>query len=176
MLLFEGRVLFLSSFLISAEEGVMSNLRDLLGGLGPERWEEEGLVGKFKLQLKKSSIAIVPKRGNGFCLRKGGTEILLSAHEYTPKTLANEGKGWWAVSQTFIQEAEAGELPWGVIFLLGNSTSESSTGYWLPGADFLKGEPGLPDSQGKRHVHLEKLERVAKRFYSTEEFCSLIDI
>jgi hypothetical protein len=154
----------------------MSDLGEILDGLRRERWEEEGLAGKFKLQLEKSSIAIVPKRGNGFCLRKGDTEILLSAHEYTPKTLATEGKGWWAVTQNFIEEAEAGELPWGVMFLLGNSTSESWTGYWLPGADFWEGEPGPPDSDGKRHVHLEKLERVAKRFCSAEEFCFLVDI
>jgi hypothetical protein len=72
----------------------MSNLGDILDGLRRERWEGEGLVGNFKLQLEESSIEIVSKRGNSFCLRKGDTIILLSAHEYTPKTLATEGKGW----------------------------------------------------------------------------------
>jgi hypothetical protein len=49
-------------------------------------------------------------------------------------------------------------------------------GYWLPGADFEEVDPGAPDSDGKRHIYLEKLEKVAERFYSVKEFCSLIDI
>ncbi|MEK7762322.1 MAG: hypothetical protein AAB433_12125 [Nitrospirota bacterium] len=156
----------------------MSNLGDILDGFRRERWEGEGLVGNFKLQLEERSIEIVSKRGNSFCLRKGDTAILLSAHEYTPKTLATEGKGWWAVSQNFIEGAEAGaaEFPWGVVFLLGNSTGESWIGYWLSGADFEEVDPGAPDSDGKRHIYLEKLEKVAERFYSVKEFCSLVDI
>lgn len=156
----------------------MSNLGQILDGLRRERWEEEGLVGKFKSQLNENGIEILLQKGNTFSLKKGDKAILLSAHEYTPKTLATKGKGWWAVSQNFIEgaEAEAAVFLWGVVFLLGNSTSESWMGYWLPGADFEEVDPGAPDSDGKRHIYLEKLEKVAERFYSVKEFCSLIDI
>ena len=156
----------------------MSNLRDILGGLRRERWQEEGLVGNFKSQLEENGIEIIPKRGNGFCLKNGDKLISLSAHEYTPQTLATEGKGWWAVSQSFIEEAEAEavEFLWGIVFFLGNSTSESWTGYWLPGADFAEVAQGAPDSDGKRHIYLEKLEKVAERFETVKEFCSLIDL
>lgn len=51
----------------------MSNLGDILDSLRRERWAGEGLVGNFKLQLEESSIEIVSKRGNSFCLRKGDT-------------------------------------------------------------------------------------------------------
>lgn len=156
----------------------MSNLGDILDSLRRERWAEEGLVGNFKLQLEEYGVEIVPKRGNSFLLKKGEEEILLSAHEYTPQTLATEGKGWWAVSQNFIEDAEKEPrgLLWGAVFLLGTSMDESWTGYWLTGADFEEVEPGTPDSDGKRHVYLEKLESVAERFHSVREFCSLIHI
>jgi hypothetical protein len=156
----------------------MSNLGQILDGLRRERWEEEGLVGNFKSQLNENGIEILPRKGNTFSLRKEEKEILLSAHEYTPQTLATEGKGWWAVSQNFIEEAEAGsgELSWGIVFMLGSSTSEAWTGYWVSDAKFEEVEAGAPDSDGKRHIYLEKVERAAERFYSVKEFCSLIDI
>ena len=156
----------------------MSNLEEILDGLRRERWEEEGLVGNFKSQLNENGIEILHQKGNTFSVRKGDKEILLSAHEYTPQTLATEGKGWWAVSQSFIEEAEAGsgELPWGIVFMLGSSTSEAWTGYWLVGSKFEEVEAGAPDSDRKRHIYLEKLGRVAERFYSVRAFCSLVDI
>lgn len=156
----------------------MSNLGEILDDLKRERWEEGGLVGNFKLQLKESGVVILEKRGNSFSLRKEGMEMLLSAHEYTPQTFATEGKGWWAVTQNFIEEAEAGveERPWGLVFLRGSSTSKAWRGYWLPGAEFEEADAGPPDSDGKRHIQLEKLERVAKQFYSGKEFISLIDV
>ncbi len=138
----------------------MSNLGQILDGLRRERWEEEGLVGNFKSQLNENGIEILPRKGNTFSLRKEEKEVLLSAHEYTPQTLATEGKGWWAVS----------------LFMLGSSTSEAWTGYWVSDAKFEEVEAGAPDSDGKRHIYLEKVEKVAERFYSVKEFCSLIDI
>jgi len=156
----------------------MNNLGEILDGLRRERWENEGLVGSFKLELGKAGFAIVEKRGNSFVLRGKATELLLSAHEYTPQILKTEGKGWWAVSQSFIEEAEIGEgkIPWGTVFLLGSSTSEAWTGFWLPGDKFEEVEPGSPDSDKKRHIYLEKLEKVAKPFHSAGEFCCLVGL
>ena len=48
----------------------MSNLGQILDGLRRERWEEEGLVGKFKSQLNENGIEILLQKGNTFSLKK----------------------------------------------------------------------------------------------------------
>lgn len=156
----------------------MGNLGEILDGLRRDRWGEEGLVGNFKLQLEECGVEILRMRGNGFCLKGKSIKLLLSVHEYTPQTVKTEGKGWWAVSQNFIDEAEtATEVhQWGVVCFLGHSKSEAWTGYWVSGDKFDEVDAGSPDSDGKRHIYLEKLERVADKFISVREFCDFTEL
>ena len=152
------------------------SVKEFVERIAQEMREKEGLVGQFTLDLEKEGITITRRKGNSFRAEWAGVSVDVSAHEDTPIALGTEGKGWWAVMHSFVEEmirrdeeTDPVRVGWGVVLILGGPKS----GYWwIAGKDFYDVFTRPPDSAGKYNVSIsvEEAPKLAHPFRSVRDF------
>ena len=141
-------------------------------------WEGEGLVGQFKLDLKKEGVEITQGRGNSCLLKKGEMSVGVLIYQYTPQNRHTEHKGFWDVGQQMVErmQREKNECgrDWGVVFLLGTFEEASlNVGFWVTSEDFRSDRVKLSlDSSNRYKVNLQDLE---DRCLANEKFSTVGD-
>ena len=129
-------------------------------------WEVEGLVGQFKLGLKKVGVEITETEGNrnSCVLKKGGMSTGVLIYPYTPRNLHTEHKGLWGVRQEMVErmqrEKEEIGRDWGVVFLLGTFKETTlNRAFWVTSENFERDRTQLSlDAKGEYKVNLQDLE------------------
>jgi len=165
------------------DEGTRETLEEFFKKSKCERWDGQGLVGQFKLDLDSQGVLIEEGKGNSCSLSKGGVRVDVLMHEYTPQNLDTEHKGWWGVYQSQVEKMEEGDwvasntdrLGWGVVFLHGGIEGNFDVGFWLAGDNFRMVVKGDLDSTGGYNITLKDLEEsdLPKKFYAVQEFLRL---
>lgn len=145
-------------------------------------WEDQGLVGQFKLDLKHNDVEIEEGTGNACILKKGEVSVAVLIYQYTPQNRHTEDRGFWDVGQKMVEgmqrkKKETGS-DWGVVFLLG--TFEETTlnvGFWVTSEDFIRDRARLSiDSKGAYKVNLRDFEDeriLSKKISTVEDFLRL---
>lgn len=148
-------------------------------------WEDEGLVGQFKLDLKKVGVEITETEGNrnSCVLKKGEMSIGVLIYPYTPQNLHTEDKGLWGVRQQMVErmqrEKEEIGRDWGVVFLLGTFKETTlNASFWVTSEDFNRDRGKLSlDSTGSEYKvtlqHLKNDLLPNKEFSTVEDFLRL---
>ena len=148
-------------------------------------WEVEGLVGQFKLGLKKVGVEITETEGNrnSCVLKKGGMSTGVLIYPYTPRHLHTEHKGIWGVRQEMVErmqkEKEEIGRDWGVVFLLGTFNETTlNVGFWVTSENFERDRTQLSlGSNGTEYkVTLQRLRDdrlLNKKFSTVEDFLRL---
>ncbi len=145
-------------------------------------WEKQGLVGQFKLDLKKEGVEITQGTGNSCILKKGEVSVAVLIYQYTPQNRHTEHEGFWGVRQQMVERMQSEKRKtgrdWGVVFLLG--TFEETTlnvGFWVTNEDFNRDRAKLSlDSKEEYKVNLQDLEDNClsnKKFSAIQDFLRL---
>ena len=145
-------------------------------------WEEQGLVGQFKLDLKHNNVEIEEGRGNTCILKKGEVNVAVLMYQYTPKNRYTEYEGFWDVGQQMVErmqrEKEEKGRDWGVVFLLG--TFEETTlniGFWVTSENVDRDRAKLSlDSNNRYKINLKDLEDnrlLNNKFSTVQDFLRL---
>ena len=157
-------------------------LDEIPDDLNELNWEDQGLVGQFKLDLKKESVEITQGKGNACILKKGEVSVAVLIYQYTPQNPHTEDRGFWDVGQKMVEgmqrkKKETGS-DWGVVFLLG--TFEETTlnvGFWVTSEDFIRDRVKLSiDSKRAYKVNLRDFEDkriLSNKFSTVQEFLRL---
>ena len=127
-------------------------------------WEEQGLVGQFKLQLKREGVEITEGKGNSCILKKGDVSVAVLIYQYTPQNRHTEREGFWGVGQNMAErmqrERKETSRDWGVVFLLGTfEETMLNIGFWVTSENFERDRTQLSlDAKGEYKVNLQDLE------------------
>ena len=143
-------------------------------------WEEQGLVGQFKLQLKREGVEITEGKGNSCILKKGDVSVAVLIYQYTPQERHTEREGFWGVGQNMAErmqrERKETSRDWGVVFLLGTfEETMLNIGFWVTSEDFNRDRAKLSlDSNGAEYKvklqHLKDDHLLNIEFFTVEDF------
>lgn len=153
-------------------------LDEIPDDLNELNWEDQGLVGQFKLDLKKEGVEITQERGNSCILKKGEVSVAVLVYQYTPQNRHTEYEGFWDVGQQMFERMQRKKeeigRDWGVAFLLGTFKETTLNGsFWVTSEDFRRDRAKLSlDSNNRYKVNLQDLE---DRCLSNEKFSTVGD-